>query len=225
MNISAVSTYDCKPNKSPNFGMLYSKKTVRSLKKAVPELIESEGVESVKQAVANLKMLGQRKDNIVAELVNEDHCYGIEIAVNHVKDKKTNGFIYCVGHPSCLEIASRSKTGFKDFTESLMTDDFVNAANTSIDKYNASIANETILDKVARKKDAIVESLCDAGDWLKDQFALEDVCQDGKIKTSIVGWENIKDAVKDAFGGIKKSSQGDVVALRKEIDSLPTKLK
>ena len=62
---------------SPTFGAYYSKKTIKSLKRIVPDLIRKEGFENTRYAIANLTKLGKRKDGLVVQLVNDGNIYDI----------------------------------------------------------------------------------------------------------------------------------------------------
>ena len=226
MNISAVKNYDNNNvQKSPNFGMIYTPKTVKTLKKLVPELIEKEGFESARLAVGNLTRLGYRRDNLLLHLEHEGgHCYSLSTGVNRVKNKEFKGVVYCVDSPSCTEVASRSQTGFYDFTKTLLKDDFVKSAHARIDEYSEVVKKMTFKDKVAQKVETVKEAFVDAKEWVQEQFSLVDeLSSDGKkTKTSLVGWENLKEATKNFFKD--EVEHREITFLRKELDELPTKL-
>lgn len=223
MNVLPISTNE--QNNSPNFGMLYSPKTVRTLKKIVPELVKEEGVESTKLAIATLKKLGQRKDNIKLHLEHDGgHCYSLSTGVNKVKDRDFDGYIYYIDHPSCLEVASRSRTGFQDYVKTLDTDKFVNAAHSGIDEYANKVKGETFKEKVANKALQAKEAIVDGFEWLIDEFSLVDYQDGEKTKTTIVAWSDLKDCISGMFNSAKASKDNDITLLRKEIDGLPTRL-
>ena len=117
---------------SPAFGMHYSKKTIKALKRMVPDLIRKEGFENTRLAVANLTKLGKREDGLVVQLVNDGSLYSIEAAVRPAaKDSAFKYFIY-PSTQSCNFFACRSHSPFLDFTKSLESDKFVNASKAEI---------------------------------------------------------------------------------------------
>ena len=224
MNISTVKSYDNnRVQKSPNFGMIYTPKTVKTLKKLVPELIEKEGFESARLAVGTLKRLGFRKDNLVLHLEHEGgHPYSLSTGVNRVKNKDFKGVVYCVDSPSCIEVASRSKTGFQDFAKTLESDNFVKSAHARIDEYSEVAKKMTLKDKVVQKVESVKEAFADAKDWVNEQFSLVDIVDGKKTKTSLVGWENLKEATKNVFK--EEFVSHETSFLRRKLDELPTKL-
>ena len=225
MNISRVSSVDnSRTSNSPNFGMLYSKQTIKSLKEMVPEFIAKEGFESTRLAVGTLKRLGFRKDNLLLHLEHEGgHCYSLSTGVNRVKNQEFKGVVYCVDSPSCIEVASRSKTGFQDFTKTLDSDNFVKSAHARIDEYSDVVKKMTFKDKVAQKVETVKDALVDAKEWVQEQFSLVDIVDGKKTKTSLLGWENLKQSVKSAFKEAPFETHEESF-LRRELDSLPTKL-
>ena len=232
MNIFAVTSFENKVNynktkNTPSFGMIYSKNTIKSLKYIVPELIRKEGMESARLAVANLKKLGQRKDNILINLVPDGHYCSIEPGVNWVKNKQFEGFVHCVNTPRCIEFASCSKTPFLDFTKSLTSKKFVDAAHSRINEYANFIKNETFKEKIVRKSKETKELFFDAVDWMNEQLSVVDGCvlPNGKeTKSSLMGWENLKTFCKKTFAKKERFISNEVAFLRKEIDTLPTKI-
>lgn len=225
MNISRISSVDnSRTSNSPNFGMIYTPKTVKTLKKLVPEFIKKEGFESARLAVGTLKRLGFRKDNLVLHLEHEGgHPYFLSTGVNRVKNKDFKGVIYCVDSPSCIEVASRSKTGFQDYTRTLESDNFVKSAHARIDEYSDVVKKMTFKDKVAQKVETVKDALVDAKEWVQEQLSLEDIVDGKKTKTSLVGWENLKQSVKSAFKEPPFETHEESF-LRRELDSLPTKI-
>lgn len=214
-------------NNAQSFGMLYSNKTIKSLKKIVPELIKEEGFENTKSAITILKKLGLRKDNIMVQLIAEDGFYEtIEPAVNRVKNKKFNGFIYGLEPHFHVGIGS-SKTPFLDFVKTLETKEFVDAAHSSIDKHVNYIKKQTFKDKISQKTREAKELLEDGLDWLGDKLSLIDNPPrlDGRKRLpTLVAWDDFKEWLYSLSENRITSKDKNVAILRKEIDTLPTKL-
>ena len=83
----------------------------------------------------------------MVQLIAEDGFYEtIEPAVNRVKNKKFNGFIYGLEPHFHVGIGS-SKTPFLDFVKTLETKEFVDAAHSSIDKHVNYIKKQTYSDR------------------------------------------------------------------------------
>ena len=214
-------------NNSPNFGMLYSSNTIKSLKRVVPDIVKQEGFESARLAIANLKTLGHRKDNIVLHIDSEDLMgirYIEEPAVNKVKNKTFSGFIYCyLDSPTCIN----SETPFFDFTKTLMTDNFVKLSHSRINKYENFLRSESFKDKLVRKTSKIKENFEDGIDFLLDKLSFIDNPPrlDGKkTMPTLVAWDDLKRYINSIYDNAKASKNKEIAFLRKEIDTLPTKL-
>ena len=210
---------------SPAFGMHYSKKTIKALKRIVPDLIREEGFENTRIAVGNLTRLGKRKDGLVTQLVNDGPYWSIEAAVRPAaKDSAFKYFIY-PSTPSCSFFVSRSHTGFLDFTRSLASDDFVKASNEQIEKHSKHLKSQTFEDKVKTRVVDTKEALEDAVDWLQDKFSIIDgtTFPDGtRFRTTLVMFDDMKNAFRNFWKRIDEPYSHEVDFLRKEIDNLPT---
>lgn len=211
---------------SPTFGAYYSKKTIKSLKRIVPDLIRKEGFENTRFAIANLTKLGKRKDGLVVQLVNDGDIYGIEAAVRPTaKDSAFKYFIYPITQP-CTFFACRSRSPFLDFTKSLLSDDFLKASKAEIEGHTKYLKSQTFEDKVRAKVEGTKESLEDAVDWLQDKFSIVDgaTFPDGtRFRTTLVLFDDMKDAFHRFWKRANEPYNAEVAFLRKEIDSFPTK--
>ena len=214
-------------NNTQSFGMLYSNKTIKSLKKIVPELINEEGFENTKSAITILKKLGLRKDNIMVQLIAEDGFYEtIEPAVNRVRNKKFNGFIYGIEPPFRVGIGS-SKTPFLDFVKTLETKEFIKAAHSNIDEHITHLKNQTFKDKLWQKTKETREFFEDGLDWLGHKLSLIDNPPrlDGRKRLpTLVAWDDFKEWLYCLSENRIVAKNKHVALLRKEIDTLPTKL-
>ena len=211
---------------SPAFGMHYSKKTIKSLKRMVPDLIRKEGFENTRLAIANLTKLGKREDGLVVQVVNEGDIYSIEAAVRSAaKDSAFKYFIY-PSTQSCSFFACRSHSPFLDFTKSLESDKFVNASKAEIEYHTNYLKKQTFEDKVKARVEDTKEALEDAVDWLQDKFSIIDgvTLSDGtRIRPTLVMFDDMKNAFRSFWKRANEPYNLDVDFLRREIDSLPTK--
>ena len=211
---------------SPTFGAYYSKKTIKSLKRIVPELIQKEGFENTRYAVANLTKLGKRKDGLVVQLVNDGDIYSIEAAVRPTaKDSAFKYFIYPTTQP-CTFFACRSHSPFLDFTKSLTSDEFLKASKAEIEGHTNYLKSQTFEDKVRTRVDETKEALEDAADWIQDKFSIIDgaTFPDGtRFRSTLVMFDDMKNAIRGFWGRITEPHNDEVAFLRKEIDKLPTK--
>ena len=57
---------------SPSFGAVYSKSSVKLLKRFIPEIINEEGFEFAQKAINNLAQTGKRKDNLILKFKDVD---------------------------------------------------------------------------------------------------------------------------------------------------------
>lgn len=210
---------------SPAFGMHYSKKTIKSLKRIVPDLIREEGFENARIAVGNLTRLGKRKDGLVVQLVNDGPYWSMEAAVRPAaKDSAFKYFIY-PSTPSCTYFVSRSHSGFRDFTESLGKDKFVNVSKAEIERHTNIIKSQTFEDRVKARVVDTKEALEDAVDWIQDKLSIIDgtTTPDGKkIRSTLVMFDDMKNAFRNFWKRIDEPYSHEVDFLRKEIDNLPT---
>jgi hypothetical protein len=211
---------------SPSFGMHYSKKTIKALKRIVPELIKNEGFENTRLAIGNLTKLGKRKDGLITQLVNDGPYWSIEPAVRPAaKDSAFKYFIY-PSTPSCCFFVNHSHSGFLDFTKSLASDDFVKAANKEIDGHTKYLKSQTFEDRVRARVEGTKEALEDAVDWLQDKFSIIDgtTFPDGtRFRTTLVMFDDMKNAFRSFWKRANEPYNHEVAFLRKEIDNLPTK--
>ena len=211
---------------SPTFGMHYSKKTIKALKRMVPELIRKEGFENTRLAVANLTKLGKREDGLVVQLVNDGNLYSIEAAVRPAaKDSAFKYFIY-PSTPSCTFFACRSHSAFLDFTKSLDTDKFVNVSKSEIEHHTNYLKNQTFEDVVRERVADTKEALEDAVDWLQDKLSIIDgaTLSDGtRIRPTLVMFDDMRNAFRSFRKRVNEPYNHEVDFLRKEIDNLPTK--
>ena len=211
---------------SPAFGMHYSKKTIKALKRMVPDLIREEGFENTRLAIGNLTKLGKREDGLVVQLVNDGSLYSIEAAVRPAaKDSAFKYFIY-PSTPSCTFFACRSHSPFLDFTKSLESDKFVNASKAEIEHHTNYLKNQTFEDIVKERVSDTKEALEDAVDWLQDKFSIIDgtTFPDGtRFRTTLVMFDDMRNAFRSFWKRANEPYSHDVDFLRREIDSLPTK--
>jgi hypothetical protein len=191
----------------------------------VPDLIREEGFENARIAVGNLTRLGKRKDGLVVQLVNDGSYGSIEPAVRPAaKDSAFKYFIY-PNTPSCTYFVSRSHSGFRDFTESLASDKFVNVSKAEIEHHTNYLKNQTFEDKVKARVVDTKEALEDAVDWLQDKFSIIDgtTFPDGtRFRTTLVMFDDMKNAFRNFWKRIDEPYSHEVDFLRKEIDNLPT---
>lgn len=209
---------------SPAFGMHYSKKTITSLKRIVPELIKNEGFENARMAVANLTRLGKRQDGLITELVSDGHPYSIEVGVKPLKNGAFSHFVY-PNTPSCTHFLSTNHSPFRAFTESLATDKFVNVSHTEIDYHTNRIKNQTLEDKVKQRVWQTKEALIDAGEWIQDKFSVIDgatLPNGKKVRSTLVIIDDMKNAFHGFWNRVNEPYNHDVDFLRREIDKLPT---
>ena len=211
---------------SPTFGAYYSKKTIKSLKRIVPDLIRKEGFENTRYAIANLTKLGKRKDGLVVQLVNDGNIYDIEPAVRPTaKDSVFKYFIY-PRTQSCTFFACRSKSPFLDFTKSLTSDEFLKASKTEIEGHTNYLKSQTFEDRVKARVEDTKDTLDDALDWLQDKFSIIDgaTFPDGtRFRSTLVMFDDMKNAFRNFWKRIDEPYNHEVDFLRKEIDNLPTR--
>lgn len=116
---------------SPSFGAVYSKSSVKLLKRFIPEIINEEGFEFAQKALNNLAQTGKRKDNLILKFKDVDQL-GIgrlEVHAKKISDK-VNSFSKIDIPVDTLGLKDSQE--FESLTAFVNSDSFVSKANSAL---------------------------------------------------------------------------------------------
>lgn len=116
---------------SPSFGAVYSKSSVKLLKRFIPEIINEEGFEFAQKAINNLTQAGKRKDNLILKFKDVDQL-GIGRLEVHAKklSDKVNSFSKIDIPVDTLGLKDSQE--FESLTAFVNSDSFVSKANSTL---------------------------------------------------------------------------------------------
>ena len=146
---------------SPSFGAVYSKSSVKLLKKFIPEIINEEGFEFAQKALNNLAQTGKRKDNLILKFKDVDQL-GIGRLEVHAKklSNKVNSF-------SKIDIPV-STLGLKDSQEFESLTAFVNS-DSFVSKANSALVENEKLSQSQKVRNFVSERLNDISQKIQDK--------------------------------------------------------
>ena len=203
---------------SPSFGAVYSKSSVKLLKRFIPEIINEEGFEFAQKALNNLAQTGKRKDNLILKFKDVDQL-GIGRLEVHAKklSNKVNSF-------SKIDIPV-STLGLKDSQEFESLTAFVNS-DSFVSKANSALVENEKLSQSQKVRNFVSERLNDLSQKIQDKTEAisESVYTiDGtKPKSKWAFLANIKDLfTKNQYQYTDKQKE-EAKILAGMIDNLPT---
>lgn len=146
---------------SPSFGAVYSKSSVKLLKRFIPEIINEEGFEFAQKALNNLAQTGKRKDNLILKFKDVDQL-GIGRLEVHAKklSDKVNSF-------SKIDIPIDT-LGLKDSQEFESLTAFVNS-DSFVSKANSALVENEKLSHPQKVRNFVSEKLHDLSQKIQDK--------------------------------------------------------
>lgn len=116
---------------SPSFGAVYSKSSVKLLKRFIPEIINEEGFEFAQKAINNLAQTGKRKDNLILKFKDIDQLGigRIEVHAKHLSDNINSFSKIDIPFES---IGKKDSQEFESLTAIVNSDSFVSKANSAL---------------------------------------------------------------------------------------------
>lgn len=203
---------------SPSFGAVYTKSSIKLLKRFIPEIINEDSFEFAQKALNNLAQTGKRKDNLILKFKDVDQL-GIgrlEVQAKNIFDK-VNSF-------SKIDIPVNT-LGAKDSQEFESLTAFVNSDNFIL-KTNSAIVKNDRLSQPQKAKNFVSEKLQDLSQKIQDKAeAISESFYtiDGtKPKSKWAFLANIKDLfTKNQYQYTDKQKE-EAKILAGMIDNLPT---
>ena len=146
---------------SPSFGAVYSKSSVKLLKRFIPEIINEDGFEFAQKAINNLAQAGKRKDNLILKFKDIDQLGigRIEVHAKHLSDN-INSFSK-IDIP-VESIGKKDSQEFESLTAIVNSDSFVPKANSAL------VENEK-LSQPQKVRNFVSEKLNDLSQKIQDK--------------------------------------------------------
>ena len=146
---------------SPSFGAVYTKSSVKLLKRFIPDIINEDGFEFAQKAINNLAQAGKRKDNLILKFKDVDQLGigRIEVHAKHLSDN-INSFSK-IDIP-VESIGKKDSQEFESLTAIVNSDSFVPKANSAL------VENEK-LSQPQKVRNFVSEKLNDLSQKIQDK--------------------------------------------------------
>lgn len=205
---------------SPSFGAVYTKSSVKLLKRFIPDIINEDGFEFAQKAINNLAQAGKRKDNLILKFKDIDQLGigRIEVHAKHLSDN-INSFNK-IDIP-VESIGKKDSQEFESLTSIVNSDNFVPKANSAL------VENER-LSQPQKVRNFVSEKLHDLSQKIQDKAeAISESVSTIDGNSPISKWAFLS-KIKDLFPKGKNQYQytdkqkEEAKILAGMIDKLPT---
>lgn len=203
---------------SPSFGAVYTKSSVKLLKRFIPEIINEEGFEFAQKALNNLAQTGKRKDNLILKFKDVDQL-GIGRLEVHAKklSDKVNSFSKIDIPVDTLGIKDSQE--FESLTAFVNSDSFVSKANSTLVENEKLSHPQKIRNFVSEKLHHLSQKIQDKAEAISESVYTIDGT---KPKSKWAFLANIKDLfTKNQYQYTDKQKE-EAKILAGMIDNLPT---
>lgn len=202
----------------PSFGAVYSKSSVKLLKKFIPEIINEEGFEFAQKALNNLAQTGKRKDNLILKFKDVDQL-GIGRLEVHAKklSDKVNSFSKIDIPVDTLGLKDSQE--FESLTAFVNSDSFVSKANSALVENEKLSHPQKVRNFVREKFQDLSQEIQDKAEAISESVYTIDGT---KPKSKWAFLANIKDLfTKNQYQYTDKQKE-EAKILAGMIDNLPT---
>ncbi len=203
---------------SPSFGAVYTKSSVKLLKRFIPEIINEEGFEFAQKALNNLAQTGKRKDNLILKFKDVDQL-GIGRLEVHAKklSDKVNSFSKIDIPVDTLGLKDSQE--FESLTAFVNSDSFVSKANSTLVENEKLSHPQKIRNFVSEKLHHLSQKIQDKAEAISESVYTIDGT---KPKSKWAFLANIKDLfTKNQYQYTDKQKE-EAKILAGMIDNLPT---
>lgn len=203
---------------SPSFGAVYSKSSVKLLKRFIPEIINEEGFEFAQKAINNLTQAGKRKDNLILKFKDVDQL-GIGRLEVHAKklSDKVNSFSKIDIPVDTLGLKDSQE--FESLTAIVNSDNFVSKANSALVENEKLSHPQKVRNFVREKFQDLSQKIQDKTEAISESVYTIDGT---KPKSKWAFLANIKDLfTKNQYQYTDKQKE-EAKILAGMIDNLPT---
>ena len=203
---------------SPSFGAVYTKSSVKLLKRFIPEIINEDGFEFAQKAINNLAQTGKRKDNLILKFKDVDQL-GIGRLEVHAKNifDKVNSFSKIDIPVDTLGV--KDSQGFESLTAFVNSDNFILKANSAIVENDRLSQPQKVKNFVSEKFQDLSQEIQDKAEAISESIYTIDGT---KPKSKWAFLANIKDLfTKNQYQYTDKQKE-EAKILAGMIDNLPT---
>lgn len=215
LNRNSNNTY-CQ--NSPSFGAVYTKSSVKLLKRFIPEIINEDGFEFAQKAINNLAQTGKRKDNLILKFKDVDQL-GIGRLEVHAKNifDKVNSFSKIDIPVDTLGV--KDSQGFESLTDFVNSDNFILKANSAIVESDRLSQPQKVKNFVSERLQDLSQKIQDKAEAISESIYTIDGTRP-KSKWAFLA--NIKDLfTKNQYQYTDKQKE-EAKILAGMIDNLPT---
>lgn len=203
---------------SPSFGAVYTKSSVKLLKRFIPDIINEDGFEFAQKAINNLAQAGKRKDNLILKFKDIDQLGigRIEVHAKHLSDN-INSFSK-IDIP-VESIGKKDSQEFEFLTAIVNSDSFVPKANSALVENEKLSQSQKVRNFVSERLNDISQKIQDKTEAISESVYTIDGT---KPKSKWAFLANIKDLfTKNQYQYTDKQKE-EAKILAGMIDNLPT---
>ena len=205
---------------SPSFGAVYTKSSVKLLKRFIPDIINEDGFEFAQKAINNLAQAGKRKDNLILKFKDVDQLGigRIEVHAKHLSDN-INSFSK-IDIP-VESIGKKDSQEFESLTAIVNSDSFVPKANSALVENEKLSQPQKVRNFVSEKLNDLSQKIQDKAESISESVSTIDG------NSPISKWAFLS-KIKDLFPKGKNQYQytdkqkEEAKILAGMIDNLPT---
>lgn len=204
---------------SPSFGAVYTKSSVKLLKRFIPDIINEDGFEFAQKAINNLAQAGKRKDNLILKFKDIDQLGigRIEVHAKHLSDN-INSFSK-IDIP-VESIGKKDSQEFEFLTAIVNSDSFVPKANSALVENEKLSQSQKVRNFVSERLNDISQKIQDKTEAISESVYTIDGT---KPKSKWAFLANIKDLfTKNQYQYTDKQKE-EAKILAGMIDNLPLK--
>ena len=158
---------------SPSFGAVYTKSSVKLLKRFIPDIINEDGFEFAQKAINNLAQAGKRKDNLILKFKDIDQLGigRIEVHAKHLSDN-INSFSK-IDIP-VESIGKKDSQEFESLTAIVNSDSFVPKANSALVENEKLSQSQKVRNFVSEKLNDISQKIQDKAEAISESVSTID---------------------------------------------------
>lgn len=201
---------------SPSFGAVYTKSSVKLLKRFIPDIINEDGFEFAQKAINNLAQAGKRKDNLILKFKDVDQLGigRIEVHAKHLSDNINSFSKIDIPFES---IGKKDSQEFESLTAIVNSDSFVPKANSALVENEKLSQPQKVRNFVSEKLHDLSQKIQDKAEAISDSISTIDE-SGSKRRWGVLS--DLKDLFTKPTYNDKQKEEAKILAGM--IDNLPT---
>ena len=201
---------------SPSFGAVYTKSSVKLLKRFIPDIINEDGFEFAQKAINNLSQAGKRKDNLILKFKDVDQLGigRIEVHAKHLSDNINSFSKIDIPFES---IGKKDSQEFESLTAIVNSDSFVPKANSALVENEKLSQPQKVRNFVSEKLHDLSQKIQDKAEAISDSISTIDE-SGSKRRWGVLS--DLKDLFTKPTYNDKQKEEAKILAGM--IDNLPT---